>query len=190
MLGQNVFIVGGGNSAGQAALHMAKDARSVTLLVRGDSIARSMSNYLVRAIESTPTIAVRCWTEVVGGDGKGALEYITLADRSNDTVQDVAAGALFVMIGGEPHTEWLPEQIARDRQGYVVTGRDLLERPDGRWTGRREPLALETSLPGVFAVGDVRHGSTKRIASAVGEGAAIVHMVHDHLSHLAAPGRR
>ena len=115
MRGQDVFIVGGGNSAGQAALHLAKDARSVTLLVRGDSLARSMSSYLVHAIESTPTVAVRCRTEVIGGGGRDALEYVTLADRNNDTVRDVAADALFIMIGGEPHTEWLPDEIARDR---------------------------------------------------------------------------
>jgi thioredoxin reductase (NADPH) len=182
MRGQNVFIVGGGNSAGQAALHLAKDARSVTLIVRGDSMARSMSSYLVRSIESTPTVAVRCRTKVIGGGGRDALEYVTLADRNNDTVQDVAADALFVMIGGEPHTKWLPDEIARDPQGYIVTGRDLLELPGVHWTYRREPMALETSMPGVFAAGDVRHGSMKRVASAVGEGAAIVSMVHDHLS--------
>ena len=182
MRGQNVFIVGGGNSAGQAALHLAKDARSVTLLVRGDSMARSMSSYMVRSIESTPIVAVRCRTEVIGGGGRDALEYITLADRNNDTVQDVTADALFVMIGGEPHTEWLPNEIARDPQGYVVTGRDLLELPTVHWTYHREPLAFETSMPGVFAAGDVRHGSIKRIASAIGEGAAIVRMVHEHLS--------
>lgn len=189
MRGQNVFIVGGGNSAGQAALHLAKDARSVTLLVRGDSMARSMSSYLVRSVESTPTVAVRCRTEVIGGGGRDALEYVTLADRNNDTVQDVAADALFIMIGGEPHTQWLPDEIARDPQGYVVTGRDLLERPAVHWTHHREPLGLETSMPGVFAAGDVRYGSTKRIASAVGEGAAIVRMVHEHLSPAhAVPG--
>jgi thioredoxin reductase (NADPH) len=190
MRGQNVFIVGGGNSAGQAALHLAKDARSVTLLVRGDSMARSISSYLVRSIESTPTVAVRCRTEVIGGGGRDALEYVTIADRNNDTVEDVAAGALFIMIGGEPHTQWLPDEIARDPQGYVATGRDLLELPTVHWTYHREPLALETSMPGVFAAGDVRQGSIKRIASAVGEGAAVVRMVHEHLSAAhAVPGR-
>ncbi len=189
MRGQNVFIVGGGNSAGQAALHLAKDAHSVTLLVRGDRMAGSMSSYLVRSIESTPTVAVRCRTEVIGGGGRDALEYVTLADRTNDAMQDVAADALFIMIGGEPNTRWLPNEIAIDSQGYVVTGRDLLELPSVH-RARRDPLALETSMPGVFAAGDVRHGSIKRIASAVGEGAAVVRMVHEHLSAAhAVPGR-
>ena len=183
--GRNVLVVGGGNSAGQAALHLAKDAGSVTLLIRGDSMARSMSSYLVREIESTPTIAVRCGTEVVGGGGSDTLEYVTLVDRDDDTERDVAAEALFVMIGGDPHTHWLPDGVARSPEGYVLTGRDLLEVPPVHWAYHREPLALETSLPGVFAAGDVRHGSIKRIASAVGEGAAVVRMVHDHLS--AAP---
>jgi len=182
--GKDVFVVGGGNSAAQAALHLAKEARSVTLLVRGDSIARGMSRYLVRTIESAPTVDVRCRTEVVDGGGGSSLEYLRIRDCDSGAVTEVAADALFIMIGGEPHTRWLPDELARDEQGYIVTGRDLLERPDVRWTYHREPLALETSLPGVFAAGDVRRGSTKRIASAVGEGAAIVPLVHEHLSAL------
>lgn len=181
MQDQDVFIVGAGNSAGQAALHLARYARSVTLLVRGDSLAKSMSDYLIRAIESTPNIVVRYRTEVIDGAGDGALESITLADRARDSVREVAAAALFVMIGGEPHTCWLPDAIAHDAQGYVVTGRDLLARPDVRWEHDREPLTLETSVPGVFAAGDVRHASIKRVASAVGEGATAIRLVHEHL---------
>ena len=181
MRGREVYVVGGGNSAGQAALHLANYAASVTLLVRGDSLPRSMSSYLVNAIESTPAVTVRCRTEVIDGGGAGTLEYLTIADRNSDTVEDVAADALFIMIGGEPHSQWLPDEIARDRQGYVITGSDLLELPKVHWTYHREPLAFETSMPGVFAAGDVRSGSTKRIASAVGEGAAIVRMVHEYL---------
>jgi thioredoxin reductase (NADPH) len=181
MQDQNVFIVGAGNSAGQAATHLAKHARTVTLLVRGDSVAKSMSSYLVRAIESTPNVVVRDRTEVLDGSGAGSLESITLADRANGTVQEVAADALFVMIGGQPHTQWLPDEIARDARGYLITGHDVLERAAVPWTYPREPLTLETSMPGVFAAGDVREGSIKRVASAVGEGATVVRMVHEHL---------
>ena len=178
---QDVFIVGAGNSAGQAALHLAKYASVVTLLVRGDSLAKSMSSYLVSAIESTPNVVVRHRTEVVDGAGDGPLDRITLADHANDTVDEVSAAALFVMIGGEPHTQWLPDEIARDAQGYLITGRDLLEQPGVRWSQEREPLPLETSMPGVFAAGDVRQGSIKRVASGVGEGATVVRLVHEHL---------
>jgi thioredoxin reductase (NADPH) len=178
---QEVFIVGAGNSAGQAALDLAKHARAVTLIVRSDNIANSMSSYLVRAIESTPNVSVRHRTEAVDGAGDGALESITLADRANDTIEEVSAAALFIMIGGEPHTRWLPGEIARDAGGYLITGRDLLEQPGVHWTYDREPLTLETSMPGVFAAGDVRQGSIKRVASAVGEGATVVRLIHEHL---------
>jgi thioredoxin reductase (NADPH) len=184
MQDQDVFIVGAGNSAGQATLHLAKHARAVTLLVRGESLAKSMSSYLVRAIESTPNVVVRHRTEVIDGAGDGSLERIKLADRANDTVEEVAAGALFIMIGGEPHTRWLPHEIERDAQGYLVTGRDLLKQPGVRWEHGREPLSLETSIAGVFAVGDVRQDSIKRVAAAVGEGATVVRLVHDHLASL------
>jgi thioredoxin reductase (NADPH) len=181
MQDQDVFIVGAGNSAGQAALHLAKHARVVTLLVRGHSLAKSMSSYLVRAIESTPNVVVRSRTEVVDGTGNGTLDRITLADRANDTAEEVPAAALFIMIGGEPHTQWLPDEIARDAQGYLITGRDLLEQPELHWNQDRDPLPLETSMPGVFAAGDVRQGSIKRVASGVGEGATVVRLVHEHL---------
>jgi thioredoxin reductase (NADPH) len=177
---QDVFIVGAGNSAGQATLHLAKHARAVTLLVRGSSLAKSMSSYLTRAIDSTPSITVRYRTEVVDGAGDGQLERITVADRTNHTLEQMSAAALFIMIGGEPHTAWLPDEIERDEQGYVITGRDLLERT-AVWDQDREPLPLETSMPGVFAAGDVRRGSIKRVASGVGEGATVVRRVHEHL---------
>ncbi|HEY1515701.1 MAG TPA: FAD-dependent oxidoreductase [Solirubrobacteraceae bacterium] len=178
---QDVFVVGAGNSAGQAALHLAKHARAVTLLIRGDSLAKSMSSYLVSAIESTPNVAVRHNTEVVDGAGDGPLESITLADRTNDTLEEVSAAALFIMIGGEPHTEWLPDEIERDEQGYLVTGRDLRGRAEAHWDRDRQPLPLETSMPGVFAAGDVRQGSIKRVASGVGDGATVVRLVHEYL---------
>jgi thioredoxin reductase (NADPH) len=179
--GQDVFIVGAGNSAGQAALHLAKHARMVTLLVRGPSVATSMSAYLLRAIETAPNVAVRHQTEIVDGGGSERLEYLDLADRSAGGVDRVAAAALFVMIGGEPHTRWLSDQLARDAQGYLITGRDLLARPEVNWELEREPLPLETSLPGVLAAGDVRRGSIKRVASAVGDGATVVRLVHEYL---------
>jgi thioredoxin reductase (NADPH) len=179
---QDVFIVGAGNSAGQAALHLAKHARTVTLLVRGESLAKSMSSYLTRAIDSTPNVAVRYRSEVIDGGGPGQLESVTVADRADDTLEQVAADALFIMIGGEPHTEWLPDEVERDDQGYLITGRELLERSALRWDRDREPLPLETSMPGVFAAGDVRRGSIKRVASGVGEGATVVRLVHEYLS--------
>jgi thioredoxin reductase (NADPH) len=178
---QNVFVVGAGNSAGQAALHLARHARAVTLLVRGDSLAKSMSSYLVGAIEAASNVVVRYCTEVVGAGGDGALEYITLADRGNDTLEDASAAALFIMIGGEPHTGWLPDEIARDAHGYLLTGRNILDQPEVQWKHHREPLTLETSMPGVFAAGDARQGSIKRVASAVGEGATVVRLVHEYL---------
>jgi thioredoxin reductase (NADPH) len=191
MQGQDVFIVGAGNSAGQAALHLARHARAVTLLVRGEDVARSMSSYLVRALEAAPNIDVRLRTEVVGAGGAGQLTSVRLADRATGAVAEEPAAALFVMIGGEPHAEWLPGEIARDAQGYLVTGKDLLGLPDTVWEAGREPLPLETSVPGVFAAGDVRRDSIKRVASAVGEGATVVRLVHEHLRDsdpaLAAP---
>ena len=178
---RDVFIVGAGNSAGQAALHLAKRARSVTLLVRGEGLEKSMSSYLVQAIQSTANVNVRTCTEVVDGRGEESLESITLADRAAETVEEVPASALFIMIGGEPHTEWLPDEMVRDSHGYLVTGRQLFDSPDSAWECGREPLTLETSIPGVFTAGDVRQGSFKRVAAAVGEGATVVRLVHEHL---------
>jgi thioredoxin reductase (NADPH) len=186
MQDQDVFVVGAGNSAGQATLHLAKHARTVTLLVRGDSVATSMSSYLVTAIQSTPNISIRYRTEVIDATGEQALQSITLADRTSGVVEDVSARALFVMIGGEPHTQWLPDEIARDEQGYLITGRDVLDQRDVGWNHQREPLTLETSMSGVFAAGDVRQGSIKRVASAVGDGATVIRLVHEHLRTHAA----
>ena len=180
MQNQDVFVIGAGNSAGQAALHLAKYAATVTLLARGENLAKSMSSYLIRAIEATPNITVRLRTEVIDGDGDDALEYLQLAEHANGTVQEVAADALFIMIGGEPHTQWLPSEIARESGGYVLTGRDILQQPGANWTANREPFTLETSMPGVFAAGDVRHGSITRVASAVGDGATAVRLVHEY----------
>ena len=183
MKDSEVFVVGGANSAGQAAVHLARYAAQVTVLVRGRSLADSMSEYLIREIESAPNIAVRCGVAVTGGAGQSRLEGLTLTDLESGAAETVDAVALFVLIGAEPRTQWLPDAVRRDQFGFVVTGTDLLQsgRPDEKWPLRRLPMFLESSLPGVFAVGDVRHGSVKRVASAVGEGSIAIRLVHDHL---------
>ncbi|UJR87198.1 FAD-dependent oxidoreductase [Sandaracinus amylolyticus] len=175
MAGHEAFVVGAGNSAGQAVVHLAKHARKITLLVRGASLASSMSAYLVREIARTPNIEIRFDTEVVDGAGGGKLEQLTLHDRRTGALETVPAEMLFVMIGALPHTEWLAGVVQRDTHGYLLTGADVSD-------GGRRPTRYETSVPGVFAAGDVRHGSEKRLASAVGEGAVAVRDVHDYLS--------
>jgi len=181
--GSEVFVVGGANSAGQAAVHLAKYAAQVTVLVRGRSLADSMSEYLIREIDAAPNIAVRCRVAVTGGAGQNRLESLTLTDLESGAAETVGAGALFVLIGAEPRTQWLPAAVRRDKAGFVITGADLLDdgRPAGDWPLRRLPMFLESSVPGVFAVGDVRYGSVKRVASAVGEGSIAIRLVHDYL---------
>jgi thioredoxin reductase (NADPH) len=184
MQGQDVFVVGAGNSAGQASVDLAKHAASVTILVRGGAIGQSMSDYLVQQIKRAPNIAVRLHTEVVDGHGDRRLERLVLRDRRSGATEDVPATALFVMIGAEPRTEWLAGSVERDDRGYLLTGHDLLRagKPPAGWPRLRPPLLLETSIPGVFAAGDVRYRSVKRVASAVGEGAVAVQLVHDYLN--------
>ena len=185
MAGRDVFVVGGGNSAGQTTLYLARHARHVTLVVRGDNLERSMSEYLIREIKATANITVHLHTEVIDGHGTDRLEGLTLHDRRDGRTEQVPAAALFVLIGGEPRTQWLPETVQL-RWGYILTGRDVVrDGPDpSRWPLDRAPLPLETSIPGVFAVGDVRYRSIKRVASAVGDGATAVRLVHEYL----APG--
>jgi thioredoxin reductase (NADPH) len=182
--GEPVFVVGGGNSAGQAAVHLARYAAQVTLLVRGPTLALTMSDYLVRELRDLPNIAVRYRTEAVAGHGDGRLAGLTLLDRASGVTDTVPATALFVLIGAEPRTGWLPPAVGRDRWGFLLTGDDLLEggRPPAGWPLDRPPLLLETGLPGVFAAGDVRHGSIKRVTSAVGEGSTAVRLIHQHLA--------
>src|SRR5215208_2711526 len=184
MKGQEVCVVGGGNSTGQAAWHLSKHARRVTLLVLGESLAAHMSQYLIEEIEATENIQVLLNTQVVDGGGRGRLEHLVLKDRASGLTETVPAAALFVLIGARPHTGWLPEEIMRDERGYVITGNDLLRdgSPPEGWSLVRPPMLMETSVPGVFAAGDVRCGSVKRVASAVGEGSIAIQMVHEYLN--------
>jgi thioredoxin reductase (NADPH) len=184
MKGQEVHVVGGGNSAGQAAMHLSNHARRVTLLVHGESLASSMSRYLIEEIEATENVEVRLGVSVIDGGGQGRLEHLVLEDRASGTKEKAPAVALFVLIGARPHTGWLPEEVVRDRRGYIVTGGDLLRDgvPPEKWPLERPPMLLETSIPGVYAAGDVRCRSVKRVASAVGEGAIAIQMVHAHLA--------
>jgi thioredoxin reductase (NADPH) len=184
MRGQQVYVVGGANSAGQAAVHLARYAERVTMLVRGSSLAATMSDYLVQEIHAALNITVRLGVEVVDGHGDGRLASLTLRDRQSGATETVPAAALFVLIGAEPHTGWLPQAIRRDRWGFVITGADLLQdgTPPTGWPLDRPPMPFESSMPGVFAVGDVHHGSVKRVASAVGEGSVAIQLVHQYLN--------
>jgi thioredoxin reductase (NADPH) len=183
--GEDIYIVGAANSAGQAAVFLSQHAERVTLLARGDNLERSMSYYLVRQIDEIPNIEVRLTTEVIAVHGDDHLEQLTLCDTRAGEQETVRAGYLFVFIGAEPRTEWLEGVIARDGRGFVLTGPDLLldgQRPRG-WDLDRDPYHLEASVPGVFAAGDVRANSTKRVASAVGEGAMAIQLLHSYLEH-------
>jgi thioredoxin reductase (NADPH) len=182
LAGLHLVVLGGGNSAGQAALHLQRYAADVRLVVRSAALGEGMSRYLVDEIEAHPGITVHRDSEVVGGGGEGWLQEVVIAQRSSGERQSVPADGLFVMIGAEPHTGWLPEQVHRDDHGFVVCGADA--HSGGAWPLDRAPLPYETSLPGVFAVGDVRHGSVKRVASAVGEGSVVVSQLHQYLAGL------
>jgi thioredoxin reductase (NADPH) len=175
---EQVHVVGGANSAGQAALNLAEYAREVTLVVRADSLEKGMSHYLVRQLEATPNVEVRLETEVVGGGSgeDGWLQHLVL--RSGDgEAETVASDGLFLVIGADPNTDWLPPEIAQEPGGFICTGADV--EAHGDWPLERSPFSLETSMPGVFAAGDVRHGSMNRVASAVGEGSIAIRLVHE-----------
>ena len=179
----DVYIVGAANSAGQAALNLSRFAKRVVLLVRSASLEATMSQYLVARIRSVPTIEVRVRTQVAAASGDGHLETLTLLDRDSGRTEDVATSWLFVFIGAAPRTEWLGPDVVRDDLGFVLTGPELAAAETGRrWPLARPPFALETSVPGLFAAGDVRLDSMKRVASAVGEGAMSVYLVHRYLA--------
>ena len=177
--GTDVYLVGAGNSAGQAAIFFSKHARSVTLLVRGESLAESMSHYLIEQIARNANIRVETRSEVVAVHGGDQLEAIEVIDRGTGTTSRRDARVLFVLIGAEAATNWLPSEISLDEHGFVLTGTDATKA--GQWTPDREPFALETSAPGIFAVGDIRSGSVKRVAASVGEGGAAIAHVHRYL---------
>ena len=184
--GEDVYIVGGANSAGQAAAYLAHGARSVTILVRGQTLEASMSYYLIQQLAGMDAVRVRPCTEVIEAHGEHHLERLTLRDNASGAVETVDAGWLFVFIGAAPRTDWLGDLVARDERGFVLAGPDLAPnggRPPG-WTLERAPYHLETSVPGVFVAGDVRAESAKRVASAVGEGAMAVMLVHRYLEML------
>lgn len=177
----NAIVVGGGNSAGQAALFLASRTKGVSLMIRGRDLTKNMSEYLASRIEGHPSITVLTHTEIRGLSGGGSLEKVRVVHNQSGEERDLDAVAVFVFIGAKPHTDWLPEGVARDAKGFVLTGREA--RANG-WPRERDPMLLETSVPGVFAAGDVRSESIKRVASAVGEGSMTVHMAHKYLAEL------
>jgi thioredoxin reductase (NADPH) len=177
--GQHVFVIGAGNSAGQAAVNLAKYAASVTMIVRGSSIESTMSDYLVQDIHNADNITVKLRTVVADGFGTQRLEGLRIQDVGTGETQDAPATALFVLIGAQPRTEWLPPEILRDERGFILTGEDLAQNAP---LHTAHPHALETSMPGVFAAGDVRHSSVKRVAAAVGEGGTAIQSVHQYLA--------
>jgi thioredoxin reductase (NADPH) len=181
MTDRDVFVVGGGNSAGQAALHLARFARSVTLLVRRPDVSQSMSDYLIREMRYVPQIRIRECSAVVDGGGDGRLEWIGIRDLNTGEVTRHEAGGLFLLLGAEPQCDWLPKKVARDGHGFVLTGRDV---PKEYWRDGLPPANLATVVPGIFAAGDIRAGSMKRVAAASGEGASAVPLVHAHLANL------
>jgi thioredoxin reductase (NADPH) len=178
--GQDVFLIGAGNSAGQAALHFANHARQVKLVVRGDSLEKSMSRYLIEQIAGKANITALLRCEVQAAHGPAHLEAIDIVDRGQGTVTRHECGGLFVFIGADADTGWLPTEVVRDKNGYVLTGDDVLK--SGRWSHSRDPYLLECSLPGVFACGDVRLSPIKRVAAAVGEGSMAIAFVHQYLT--------
>ncbi len=182
--GDDVYVVGAANSAGQAVLNIARYARRVVMLVRSDALDKAMSKYLVERIGATDNVEVRLHSEVVAGRGTDHLEGLTVLDHTTATKDDVSANWLFAFIGATPRTDWLGDDVVRDERGFVITGPDVLLRKEcgSRWPLTRAPFALETSVPGVFAAGDVRLDSMKRVASAVGEGAMSVYLVHRYLA--------
>ena len=182
--GKRVMVVGGGNSAGQGAMHLARFAQEVQIAVRRDSLRPTMSQYLIEQIEKTPNIRLRPRTEIARVEGNGHVERVALASLDDQSCEMEEIDALFVFIGTRPQSDWLPANVLRDAKGFVLTGRDLLaaEAYARTWKEKREPLPLETSVPGVFAAGDLRSGAMNRVASAVGEGSMVVRLTHEYLA--------
>ncbi|HAJ63250.1 MAG TPA: fused response regulator/thioredoxin-disulfide reductase [Cyanobacteria bacterium UBA8543] len=182
--GEEIYIVGGANSAGQAAMHFSKYAAGVTMLVRADSLTKSMSQYLIDQIEATENITVKTRSSVVEVKGENHLDTIVIANADTGEKKTIAASSLFIFIGASPQTDWLDGVVERDQQGFIPTGPNLIrdKRPPKGWTLERDPFLLEASVPGIFVAGDVRQGSVKRVASGVGEGAIAVQFIHQYLS--------
>jgi len=180
---RDVFVIGGANSAGQGAMFLSRFARTVTILVRGDSLKRSMSQYLIDQIDETPNIEVKANSEVTAVEGGDRLEAVTIRNNLTDSSETLPADAMFIFIGAVPHSDCVAGVVKRSEAGFILTGPDLLEngrRPRG-WRPKRDPFLLETSVPGIFAAGDVRHGVVRRVASAVGQGAIAVSFIHKYL---------
>ena len=181
------MVIGGGNSAGQAAVFLSQTARKVHMLVRSSDLSHTMSRYLIQRILANPGIELLCETELIGLSGSDSLEEVTWINRTTQETSFIRARHVFVMAGARPNTKWLRDCVALDENGFILTGRDLPLIPDGispAWPLKRAPQMLESSLPGVFAVGDVRAGSIKRVASAVGEGAISISLIHRALAEL------
>jgi thioredoxin reductase (NADPH) len=179
---ETVYIVGGANSAGQAAMHFSRYANKVHMLVRSDSLTKSMSKYLIDQIEATSNIVVETNTEIAALAGNGHLESLTLRTPRGEEGRDTSS--LFIFIGAAPKTDWLPKDIACDNKGFILAGPDLKAKAPGSWRLDRDPYLLETSVPGIFVAGDVRYNSVKRCASAVGEGSIAIQFVHQYLATL------
>jgi thioredoxin reductase (NADPH) len=182
---EDVYIVGGANSAGQAAVHFSQYARSVTMLVRADGLGRSMSYYLIERIQTIPNIKVETQTEVIEVHGEERLNGLTIRHCDTKAEEQREAGALFIFIGAQPRTDWLEGTLCRDGKGFLLTGQNLIhdgKRPPG-WSLERDPALLETNVPGVFAVGDVRTGAVRRVANSVGEGSVVLYFIHQYLAN-------
>lgn len=183
VIGEDVYIVGGANSAGQAAMYFARFAKNVNMLVRGDSLSATMSQYLIDQIGGTPNIHILTGTQVTAAIGTDRLEKLVLSRQGSSETEEVSAAALFIFIGAMPHTDWLGDVVARDERGFILSGPDVTAAGSSvRWQQDRVPYMLESSVPGIFVAGDVRHGSVKRVASAVGEGSVAVMFIHQYLS--------